>query len=46
MPSSVTPATFSAISFFWNALAAAVVAASNRPVIASRGLAPTALSCC
>jgi hypothetical protein len=31
MPSSGTPATFSLISLRWNALAAAVVAASNRP---------------
>jgi hypothetical protein len=46
MPSSVTPGIFWSINFFWNALVAAVVAASNRPVIASLGDAPTALSCC
>ena len=46
MPSSTTPGIFSVISFFWNALVAAVVAASKCPVIASRGVAPTALSCC
>ena len=46
MPSSATPAIPSAISFFWKALVAVVVAASNRPVMASRGAAPTWLSCC
>ncbi len=46
MPSSVTPGCFSAISLRWNALVAAVVAASKCPVIASLGVAPTALSCC